>query len=473
MKIKKSGAKNLKKERSSNQRELPISEHGQKNTDEHDNNSDNGLLARIICLDLLSRILDQKQALDHVLDLSSDFAALDQRDRAFVRMLLSTSLRRLGQIDDLIHRAQERPENLKTPMIRNILRLGVAQLFFMDVPDHASIDTSVRLAEHMGAERQKNFINAILRTLTRKGLEWVKSQDQSRLNTPEWLLRIWIEDYGLGKTAEITTAHLKEAPLDITLADPSKAHDWAARLDAAILPTGTLRRMTGGNVRDLDGFDQGTWWVQDAAAALPVKLMGNIQGKVIADLCAAPGGKTLQLATAGAKVFAIDRSAKRLKRLEENITRINLKENVEIIVSDAAQWHPRENIDMILLDAPCSATGTIRRHPDTPYLKTPKDIESLVGVQSKLLDHAASLLPIGGILMYCTCSLQKDEGENQIDSFLSRNTTMSRKPVTREEIYSLHALLTEQGDVRVLPCHLSSEGGMDGFFISRLIKIKA
>ncbi len=426
------------------------------------------LTARLCALNLLAAVLDRKTALDITLDQSEDFAELSLRDRGFTRMLLTTTLRRLGQIDDLINAALDRPDSIKTQTVRHILRLGITQLFFMDTPDHASVDTSVRLSEKFGLESQKGFINAILRRLTREGAARIKNQDAPRLNTPEWLLKLWIADYGLTGAAMVAQANMNEPPLDITVKNIADRPYWGNVLQASELSTGTLRRVLGGNIRDMDGFDEGKWWIQDAAAAIPAQLFGNIKGKHVLDLCAAPGGKTLQLASMGANVTAIDRSAKRLKRLEENLERMQLKSFVKIEISDAAVWKPPSPVDYILLDAPCSATGTIRRHPDTGYLKSMQDIAGLTSIQERLLNQATTMLNIDGILIYCTCSLQKNEGEQQIETFLSNNTNFSRMPIAPHEIGDYKELINENGDLRILPHHLSAQGGMDGFFISRL-----
>ncbi|MGH1374923.1 MAG: 16S rRNA (cytosine(967)-C(5))-methyltransferase RsmB [Alphaproteobacteria bacterium] len=437
--------------------------------EEHEENDP--LEARKITLELLSQVLDRKTALDIVLERSDEFANLPPRDRAFTRMLLTTTLRRLGQIDDLITFAQDRPNSLKTPAIRNILRIGITQLFFMVVPDHASVDTSVQLTEHMGMEGQKGFVNAILRKLSRVGAERIEKQDASRLNTPDWLLKIWIQDYGLTGAGNIAESHLNEAALDITVKDPQDRAYFGNALQASELSTGTLRRLHGGNIRELEGFEDGKWWVQDASAAIPATLLGDIKGQSVIDMCAAPGGKTLQLAAIGAHVTAIDRSAQRLKRLEENLERMGLEEHVKIEAADSAAWNPIDAPSLILLDAPCSATGTMRRHPDTGYLKSEKDITGLSSIQTRLLTHAADILAIGGTIIYCTCSLQKDEGERQIENFLAQNPNFTRRPVEAHEIGDYDELINENGDLRILPQHLASQGGMDGFFISRLTKV--
>ena len=430
-----------------------------------------GLEARLIALSVIGSVLDKKQPLDSILEQHDEFKALEQRDRAFVRMLVSTVLRRLGQVDDIIAQAEER-QATKTPTLQNILRLGVVQILFMSVPDHAAVDTCVELAGLMHLERQKGFVNGMLRNVTRSGPVWLAKQDEARLNTPEWLLKLWIADYGMGVAAEIAKANLSEAPLDITVKDKNDINHYASVFKATTLLTGSLRKTPGGRVQDLEGFDAGHWWVQDASAAIPAQLFCDIQGQHIVDLCAAPGGKTIQMAAMGAQVTALDRSAKRLKRVEENAARLGLEDRIEVKTADAAQWRPVGDaaLPYILLDAPCSATGTIRRHPDVAHLKAARDLERLCDVQARILEHAFEILSVGGILVYCVCSLQKSEGEYQIERFLAAHANAARLPVQAEELGGYDESLMENGDIRVLPFHQAAIGGMDGFYIARLTK---
>lgn len=440
------------------------------NSAEEDYNM-SALSAREAAFDALDKVLIQKQPLDSVLEKLQPFTSLTSRDRAFARMLIATSLRRLGQIDNIIETHEERPGSAsQNTALQNVLRIGIAQILFMNVPDHAAVDTSVRLCESKRMERQKGFVNGLLRNVIRQGSQLLDKQDPARLNTPEWLLKIWIEEYGLKTAAEISTANLVEAPLDITIKDQSTMNYWGATLQASSFPTGTLRRPSGGNVTSLSGFDDGMWWVQDASAAIPAQLFGDVAGKTVVDLCAAPGGKTAQLASMGANVIAVDRSAQRMKRLSQNIERLKLQDRVESYAADASQWMPKEAPSFILLDAPCSATGTIRRHPDVMHLKTPQDIESLIEVQKRILNHAFDILAPGGILVYCTCSLQKSEGEDQIHEFLGTHSNAIRLGVQPNEIGDLTELITDHGDIRILPFMQAASGGMDGFYIARLKK---
>jgi 16S rRNA (cytosine967-C5)-methyltransferase len=432
------------------------------------NNNDNGILTRHIAFKILDEVLMRKTPLDQVLTRNEEYNALEGRDKSFVRMLVSTSLRRKGQLDDMIGRVAEK--ELHPTNLRLVLYVGMTQILFMNVPHHAAVNTTVELADLENMSLQKGFINAVLRRMTGEGQEWRQRQDPVRMNIPQWLLTHWIEDYGLREAAEISQACLSEAHLDITIKNLSEQKYWAEELEGTVLPTGSVRLNGAGNITDLSGFEDGMWWVQDASASLPAKLMGDIKGKNVIDLCAAPGGKTAQLAASGANVIALDRSAKRLERLKENMERLKFTDSVTVIAGDGGVWQPAEPVDAVLLDAPCSATGTIRRHPDVMHLKGNKDVNQLMGLQSRLLDNAAVMIKSGGMLIYCTCSLQKSEGELQVDVFLANHPEFKRVPVTADEVGCVDALITKDGDVRVLPYHLAPQGGMDGFYVARMVK---
>jgi len=429
-----------------------------------------GLAARRAALRALEKVLAQKKMLDSVLVEEGYFQDLPGRDRPFVRMMVSTVLRRKGQLDDLIARASDKGDTPRPESLRWILYLGITQILFMDVANHAAVDTSVTLTAEAGLEGKKGFVNAILRRMTNEGQKWLDAQDAAALNVPAWLYQQWTASYGVVRARDIANALLQQAPLDITPGKAADINNLAEKLKAIVLPTGSLRRDEGGFVEEFSGFDAGGWWIQDASSALPVKLFGDIAGKTVLDLCAAPGGKTMQLADAGAKVVAVDRNAKRMMTLRENLARTNLTPMVECVIEDGAVWAPRNKFTHILLDAPCTATGTARRHPDLLSLKNEKDQDALIATQERLLKNAAHLLEVGGTLIYCTCSLQKAEGEHQVEKFLREHRNFKRIPVRREEFGGMDGFINSEGDVRVLPYLLKEQGGMDGFFISRMEK---
>jgi 16S rRNA (cytosine967-C5)-methyltransferase len=425
--------------------------------------TDPALAARGIALDLLRDVLRKNTPFDDAFDTHPEIPALEPRDRGFVRLLVATVLRRLGQIDALIEGSLAKP-GLPKATVLDLLRLGTAQLVFLGTAPHAAVDTAVELAAQRGAEPYKGLVNAVLRRITREGAALAAAQDAGRLNTPDWLWLSWRQQYGLPRTRALVEAHLYEAPLDITVkADPA---GWAEPLEATLLPTGTLRRASGGSVTELPGFDEGAWWVQDLAASLPAKLFGDLAGKRVYDLCAAPGGKTAQLVAAGADVVAVDRSAKRLERVGENLARLKL--TAELVAADVATWSPGLPADAVLLDAPCSATGAIRRHPDILRVKTAEDIAKLARAQARLLAHAVDLVKVGGTLVYCTCSIQPEEGEAQVDHLLAQDKRVVRLPVEPGELGGLSELINERGEIRSLPGMLPELGGIDGFFVARL-----
>jgi 16S rRNA (cytosine967-C5)-methyltransferase len=448
-----------------NQKNKPLS-------DSNDKKSPSEMLrSRKVALDLLTDVIERKQPLDLSLEMNKEMQTLPGRDRAFVRMMVATTLRRKGQLDDFIRRAMDSKKEASPLIVQNILRLGATQIAYMNVPDYAVVNTSVEMAVQFRLHKQKGLINAVLRRIAKEYRQWETKQDETRFNIPGWLMQSWIKDYGLGTAAKTAQASLVEAPLDLSIKNQEMLEYWTGTLDATVLPTGTIRRQAGGQIYELSGFDDGEWWVQDASSAIPAQLFGDIQGETIVDLCAAPGGKTAQLASMGAKVIAVDRSAKRMKRLKENMERIGLSDHVKTEIVDGAVWNPREKVKYILLDAPCSATGTIRRHPDLMYIKKQDDISRLSDLQFRLLENAINILETGGVLIYCTCSLQKAEGEEQIQNLLDAGLPVKRVPINAAEVGGQTSFIDEAGDIRILPFFMATQGGMDGFYVSRLQKV--
>ena len=423
---------------------------------------------RAVAHALLNAVLLERRPLDGALAGSSAFLSLDERDRALVRHLTATVLRRLGQIDALLAAFIRRPPPPRAASVTNALRLGTADIVFLRTPAHAAVNEAVALLATPAARRYRGFANAILRRLARDGAELSAPQDAARLNTPDWLWQRWAAAYGEAGTRAIAAAHLAEPPLDITTAKAPEA--WARWLHAAVLPTGSLRRAPA-RVDSLPGYRSGGWWVQDAGAALPARallagLPGPAADRRIADLCAAPGGKTAQLAAAGARVTALDVSARRLERVSGNLARLGL--TAELVAADLRRWTPAEPFDAVLLDAPCSGTGTIRRHPDIARNKTPEDVVRMAGLQHALLEAAARAVRPGGRLVYAVCSLEPEEGPGAVEAFLAAAPGFERLPVAPGEIAGIAPFLTREGDIRTLPCHLAGQGGIDGFYVCRL-----
>jgi 16S rRNA (cytosine967-C5)-methyltransferase len=426
--------------------------------------------SRAAALAILAAVVDGGRTLEEAVDAVLAGGQLEARDRAFARSIATTAIRRLGQIDEAIGRLTQSGKALRPEALMHVLRLGAAQLLFLRAPPHAAVATSVDLADSLGLGRGKGLVNAVLRRLAREGDTILAEQDAARLNTPDWLWRRWVGAYGEPAVRAIVDQHLREPPLDFTLKPSEDANVWADVLDARLLPTGALRRPIGGRIDELPGFDQGAWWVQDVAASLPARLFGDVSNRKMLDLCAAPGGKTAQLAASGAFVTAIDRSPRRLKLVESNLARLRLA--ADLITADALAWTPPSdaNYDAILLDAPCTATGTIRRHPDIALTKRQQDLTQLTALQAALLDRAWRWLKPGGTLVYCTCSLEPEEGEHQIARLLRACPDLRREPIRAHEFTAPEGAITETGDMRTLPSHLADLGGMDGFFAARLVR---
>lgn len=426
-----------------------------------------GLAARSAATEVVWRVLIDGSYLDDAfVRVVADFR-LDNRDRGLVRAIAATTLRRLEQIKAVLDQQMKKPLAPKFAHASCILYTANAQILFMDVPDHSTIDLAVaQLRSQRKLHHLSGMANAVLRKVVAAKQQVSAQTDVGRFNTPKWLWQLWAKDYGKETAAQIADAHLNEAALDLTL----KSGDH--QLAGMELPTGSLRLDAGhGRIEDLAGYEEGKWWVQDFAASLPVKLLGQVAGKTVADVCAAPGGKTMQLAAGDAQVTAVDISERRLERVEENLDRLKL--SAEIVCTDILDWQPDNQFDALLLDAPCSATGTIRRHPDALYLKKSHDIDALCKLQKQLLAKAADLVKPGGAIIYCTCSLQKREGEYQVDTFLAENDNFERQPVLASEIGGMDHLINQLGDLRTLPHYSVGEStGMDGFFISRLIRKK-
>jgi 16S rRNA (cytosine967-C5)-methyltransferase len=406
---------------------------------------------RDAAFDLLTAVLDQRRPMEEALN---NLPAAAPRDRAAAHRLAATVLRRLGTLDAVLE-----PYLRKQPPepVRHVLRIGTAGLLLLETPEHAAVATAVELARARGLAAFAGLVNAVLRRVATTGTAALTELDGPRLDTPAWMWASWGHDARM-----IAVNHMYPAPLDVTLrpgADPPPGGE--------ILPTGSVRFPPGTPPESLAGFAQGAMWVQDAAAALPATLLSAQPGERVGDLCAAPGGKTGQLAASGAIVTAVERDANRMRRLQENLRRWRL--SVKLVEADAATWQPEEVFDAVLLDAPCSATGTIRRHPDVLRLKRPQDVRALTQAQDRLLSAAPRLLRSGGRLIYAVCSLQPDEGPQRVAAALARGP-WRLEPFTPAELAALPEARTEEGFLRTHPGIQAERGGMDGFFAARLVR---
>jgi 16S rRNA (cytosine967-C5)-methyltransferase len=417
-----------------------------------------GLAARKAALAIVTQVLRQRRPLDTQLE---SLKSLPPRDAGFARALASQALRHFGELDALIRAFVPKPlQPHKAGPAMEILLLGACELVILKVPPHAAVDAANNLAAaDSKAVHFKSLINAVLRRIGREGDAVRAGLDTARLNTPDWLWERWSAQHGEDIARAVAEAHGKEAPLDICL-----------KQSGALCPESEAlferaRRVTeDGRVEGLAGFADCGWWVQDAAATLPALLLGDVTGRRVLDLCAAPGGKTMQLAARGAKVTAVEIDPTRAGRIRENLMRTQLAG--EIIESDVRDV--KATAPLVLLDAPCTATGTIRRHPDLPWIKGAADVTVSAGAAYEILESAADLVEPGGTLVFAVCSLEREEGEEQIAAFLSAHPEFSRGPITADELFGNSEWITPDGDLRTLPCHLADKGGMDGFYAARL-----
>jgi len=420
-----------------------------------------GLAARKAALSIVTAVLRQRRPLDTQLE---SLKSLPPRDAGFARALASQTLRHFGEVDALIRAFVPKPlQPHKAGPAMEILLLGACELSILKVPPHAAVDAANNLAAADGkAVHFKSLINAVLRRIGREGDIIRAGLDAARLNTPDWLWERWSAQYGEAVARAIAGAHSKEAPLDIRLKQANVLYPESEAL------FGFSRRVTEeGRVEDLAGFAEGNWWVQDAAATLPAALLGDVAGKRVIDLCAAPGGKTLQLAASGADVTAVEMDPARAGRLRENLARTKLAATViESDVRDFAGTAP-----LVLLDAPCTATGTIRRHPDLPWIKGAADVMAQASASYDLLENAARMVEPGGLLVFAVCSLEQEESEEQIAAFLSGHREFRHEPVAPHDIFGHEEWITPQGDLRTLPCHLADQDGMDGFYAAKLRRL--
>jgi len=435
-----------------------------------------GLAARKAAAKLLAAVVDAKTSADGLTDHEHghpQYRALDMRDRALVRAILVTALRFRRTIDNLISARLEKPLPANATALSHLLHVAAAQILFLDIPDSAAVDLAVTHAKSdTRTARFSGLVNGVLRSLARGKAEELPAMLADTQDAPEWFRSRLVSTYGADTAKKILATHRVEAPVDFTVtSDPER---WAAELGGIVLPTGSVRvARLAASVAELPGYSEGAWWVQDAAASLPARLFGDVAGLSVADLCAAPGGKTAQLAAAGAHVTAIDSSKNRLARLESNLQRLGLAATA--IQADILQFEPEQLFDAVLLDAPCSSTGTVRRHPDVPWTKSPADIEKLADLQRRMLERAIGFVKPGGRIVFSNCSLDPLEGEALVAVFLEAAPGLAADPILPGEFTALDQFLTTDGALRTTPADMAlgdpAISGMDGFFAARLRRV--
>ncbi len=432
-----------------------------------------GLNARLAASKILAAVVDRKTPLDGMLDQDNGNAVyrdLNQADRALVRAILNSALRHLPHIDAMLASLLQSPLPEGARALQHVLRVAAAQILYLDIPDHSAVDLAVEQASRDPRSRRfASLVNAVLRRLAREKAALLATIPQMIPAIPNWFFDRLVSVYGSKQAHDIAGAQMQPAAIDVTV--KSRPEYWAAELDGVLLPTGSIRlSLFEGSIPSLPGFSQGQWWVQDAAASIPAQLFGDLSGKLALDLCAAPGGKTAQLITGGAKVTAIDQSESRLRRLQSNLARLDL--DATTLVASASTFEAATLFDAVLLDAPCSSTGTTRRHPDVLWTKGPADIRKLATVQENLLRHALTLVKPGGLLVFSNCSLDPLEGEDVIVRVLADFPDFRRVPIKREDWPGLEDAISPLGEFRTTPAMLPGgdgrAGGLDGFFASVL-----
>lgn len=429
-----------------------------------------GAQSRLIIARTIQTVWGQGCTVEEALEKQDGFSELSTRDRAFARNVVSVTFRRWAQIDYVLKQYLKKQPPL---FIMSILRSAAAQSLFLQTPDHAVVGESVAALKAVKAANGfAGMANAVLRRITETGASHLGAVPPHN-NVPKWILRQWEKDYGKMESRRIARQIIEIPPLDISVKPDVDIDALTPNIDAVPLLGRSIRREHAGSITELDGFAEGQWWVQDVASTLPVYILkdhlGDLTGQTVFDLCAAPGGKTLQLASLGAKVTAIDKSHSRLGRLKENLSRCKL--SAKIMTADVLDLpESLGQADHVLLDVPCTATGTFRRHPEVLYNRKPKDQASLIKLQKKMLEKAADHVKPGGNLIYCTCSLQKAEGEAQIEAFLQNRTDFRLNRILTKPSLSLDQNMIADGFLRTQPNFWSDQGGMDGFFTAILQK---
>ena len=421
---------------------------------------------RSLAFDIYKKSLDSEYAGDSAAELNG----LNSSDAAFIKRLVLTALRRQEFLKNIIRKYASKKIPAKPDAVHMAIIMGAVEILYFNTPDYATVNSYVNLAKKKANKFAGGFVNAILHKICRDKEEIAKQEPFPFF--PAAFVEILRKDYDKKRITSIEKAAVIEPALDITV--KQNPEEWAQKLGGTLMGNSTIRLQKAGAVSELEGFDEGSWWVQDFSSSLPVLAMGEVKGKSVLDVCAAPGGKTAQLIAKGAKVTALDISARRLETMKQNLQRLNLKAE-KMITADALEWLPQApQFDVVLLDAPCSADGTLRRHPEIVHTRTLADIKQNSDLQKQLLNAAVGAVASGGTLIYSVCSMTKSEGEKQMAQFIDSHPEFKVEPIKTEDINTYHQeeiqnLITKEGFIRCLPDML---GGIDGFFVARLKKNK-
>jgi len=430
-----------------------------------------GVESRVAATHALAQVFERGVTLDEALDRVGAKYRLSDADRRLVHAICGFTFRNLPAIDTVLRQIMDRKRDPSPKLLHQLLRVGVVQILYMDVAEHAAVHATVSAAGSLHLSRQKGLINAVLRSVQRQRDTLVTTAPDALDTLPEWLRKRWVASYGESQARTLVKAMGQEAPIDLTIKDAHASLEWAQKLGGDVIIPGSVRVRQGvGQIASWPGFTEGAWWVQDAAASLPIKVLGDVAQKSVLDVCAAPGGKTLQLAAAGARVTALDVSGSRMQRVTGNIMRVIGPDAVTTIVSDAHHWRTDDRFDVIVLDAPCSSTGTLRRHPEHPWIHSEISVSKNALTQCDLLRRATELLAHEGKLLYCTCSLEVEEGEDQVEAFLNQYKDFKQITAIADDLKPF--VKTGKGGFgfRTFPTILVDQGGMDGFFFAVLQK---
>lgn len=430
-----------------------------------------GVSSRVAAARVLAAVFEQKLTLDEALDKIGAKQRLSDQDRRLVHAISGFVFRNLKTIDRAILTVMNRKRAASPVLLHQLLRVGVAQILYMDVAVHGAVHATVSAAGSLHLGRQKSLVNAVLRSVQRQMDTWTTSGESALRMLPEWLQTRWIRHYGEEEAERLAASMRQEAPVDITLKDPKVSLEEMHELKADILCTGSLRVRHGtGHVTSWPLYEEGAWWVQDLAAFLPINMLDDVAGKSVLDMCAAPGGKTMQLAAKGAKVTALDVSASRLQRVNENLSRVSLAQNVQTVVADALSWQPESCFDVVVCDAPCTSTGTLRRHPELPWNHEENLLDKTIASQRAMLRRASKMLQSAGRILYCTCSMEPEEGENQVEEFLAGHKDFKELSIIPSSISPFLKRGLRNIGWRTNLDALSDKGGIDGFFMALLEK---